>query len=579
MVLGKKSLILNLLSLFLLIIAGAISVSGQFTHTLSGVTINSPAQNQNISGNFTINITATKTFNLTNVTFHARMGNGTVVLIGTNSSSSLNGSIASGITFRFDTSLASFGNGGFGIFNISANLSELNGTTYNTTVENGSRNVSIANTPPTITLNAPSNNAFASSQKKFNFSVVSIVYPVIEACNLTIDGPAVNGTIAITNGSSPATSTIVSIATQSEGAHLWTFVCRDSSQQNASIANNTYTEDNTNPQANITIADTEGNDLTTDKEAGYGKELDINCVPGDTTAGLVTANHTIAVIFPGVTSYQNLTLLENSVTLMRASLSESETGILGVFGISCFTWDKAGNSNTTFLNVTVISVIAGKGSPFADPNFKAPIANKVVGKDTVEDYGSKFGNIPEQGVARLIKKLGAITFLIGDEEHTIKVEELTDDTVTLLISSEPFTLEMKTEETKEVDVNADGTNDLEIYFHKVHQKSADLVFKAISTPVVEEEPEVVQPPAETVTSSQTETKKSEYGWIMTLLALVLVAAIFMFVVHKFARRGGGQDDGTGNKVKFTPRDLGAHREEGSWNTPQETQNKEKGPFY
>jgi len=440
----------------------------------------------------------------------------------------------------------------------------------------------------TVTIDHPAANSFLNK----NLTINATFAGGINITNYTVQIKNSAGTVVFTNTTN---------ATQADSGNLtsanvtWslangtfpdgTYTINVSNVNNATNNNNfssstiSVTVDNTNPQANITIADTEGNDLTTDKEAGYGKELDINCVPGDTTAGLVTANHTIAVIFPGVTSYQNLTLLENSVTLMRASLSESETGILGVFGISCFTWDKAGNSNTTFLNVTVISVIAGKGSPFADPNFKAPIANKVVGKDTVEDYGSKFGNIPEQGVARLIKKLGAITFLIGDEEHTIKVEELTDDTVTLLISSEPFTLEMKTEETKEVDVNADGTNDLEIYFHKVHQKSADLVFKAISTPVVEEEPEVVQPPAETVTSSQTETKKSEYGWIMTLLALVLVAAIFMFVVHKFARRGGGQDDGTGNKVKFTPRDLGAHREEGSWNTPQETQNKEKGPFY
>ena len=76
-----------------------------------------------------------------------------------------------------------------------------------------------------------------------------------------------------------------------------------------------------------------------------------------------------------------------------------------------------------------------------------------------------------------------------------------------------------------------------------------------------------------------------YGWILTLLLLVVVAAIFMFAIHKFSRRGGDEDDASGGKVKFTPRDLGVNREEadnreeGSWGRSNEPAGKEKGPFY
>jgi len=533
MVLGKKSLILNLLSLFLLIIAGAISVSGQFTHTLSGVTINSPAQNQNISGNFTINITATKTFNLTNVTFHARMGNGTVVLIGTNSSSSLNGSIASGITFRFDTSLASFGNGGFGIFNISANLSELNGTTYNTTVENGSRNVSIANTPPTITLNAPSNNAFASSQKKFNFSVVSIVYPVIEACNLTIDGPAVNGTIAITNGSSPATSTIVSIATQSEGAHLWTFVCRDSSQQNASIANNTYTEDNTNPQANITIADENDNDLSSTKEVNFGSLVKVSCVPGDTTAGLVTANQTMSVLFPGLTNFQNLTLLENSVTLIRAEISSDEAAQIGDYSIRCFTWDKAGNFNTTELNFTTKEVIEQGTSAAAIPGFESPVGKIKVSEGVVNDGG----RLSSEASSRLIALGGAIIFDIKGEKHKIEVKSANEKSVTLIISSDPVEVTIDAGKTKNVDLNRDGESDIEINYHQFFAKKyADITFKLTSAsaeeaPASEEKTEPSTPAQET-----TEEYASPKGGLTIIFAVIVIILIIGYALIKGKRK-------------------------------------------
>jgi len=162
--------------------------------------------------------------------------------------------------------------------------------------------------------------------------------------------------------------------------------------------------------------------------------------------------------------------------------------------------------------------------------------------------------------------------LVAGEEHTIKVEELGEDSVTLMISSEPFNVDMNVGETKEIDVNGDGVNDLEVFFNKVHQKAADLVFKEISTPapIIEEETTGSQPESTPTAAPQEESK--DYTWILTLLGMVVIAAILMFVIHHFSNKG--DENGGGAKVKFTPRDLGATREESPWES-----GKEKGPFY
>ncbi|MBT3866160.1 hypothetical protein HOF78_03625 [Candidatus Woesearchaeota archaeon] len=334
--------------------------------------------------------------------------------------------------------------------------------------------------------------------------------------------------------------------------------------------------DTTAPTGHIQFKDTLGTNLTTSLKIDYGAEMVVNCTFTDATSIIDISKNYMSVKLPGLSSYtENLTLTKNTTAQVVATVSGDLTRREGELSIKCFAQDNAGNNLEKILNFSTQTLVQGGTSPFVDPNFVAPIAKKVIGKGTMEDYAGKYGSLPEQGEARLIKKLGGIRFLLAEEEHEIKVEEMGDSSVTLLISSEPFTVSLEVNETKEIDVNADGVNDLEIYLHKIHQKSADLVFKEISSPAPLVEEVIEAPSVEDVTDVvETPEGEGEFGWLWTLLILIIVIVVLMVVVHRIS--GKGSPSGGKGPIKFTPRDLGSSKDASSWG--QKSDNSAK-PFY
>ena len=345
--------------------------------------------------------------------------------------------------------------------------------------------------------------------------------------------------------------------------------------QSASVSNVLNIE-SVAPTATMQFTDTDLNNLTSTLLVDYGDEVLVNCTPTDATAGISLYKSFITLKRPGLDSYtDNLTLTANTTSQVTAKIIDSQTRTLGEFSVKCVVEDNAGNSLNTILNFSTQSVIVGGTSPFANPDFVAPIAQKVIGKGTIEDYAGKYGALPEQGEARLIKKLGGIRFLLAEEDHEIKVEDIGDSSVTLLISSEPFTITIEVNETMEVDVNADGINDLEIYLHKIHQKAADLVFKEISTSAPLVTDDVIEAPVEEVTDVvETPDDEGKFGWLWTLLALIVVIVLLMVIIHKISGRGS-HDDGKA-PIRFTPRDLGSKNEGSSWGQKSNDPSK---PFY
>jgi len=336
--------------------------------------------------------------------------------------------------------------------------------------------------------------------------------------------------------------------------------------------------DHTNPLSTILITGSKNRvrnqDLTSVAIVDYGADLVVDCGVSDATAGLSTTRSAILIKYPGVSSFANISsdLITSENGTLKASLRNTETSFLGDFEIQCSFYDQADNSNNTYYNFSTQSVVVDKGSPFTNENFVSPIGKTLIGRGTVENYAVKYGALPEDGDARLIKKQGGIILLIGEEEHTVMVDDIDDASATLTISSEPFTFDINVDETKEVDVDGDGTNDLEIYLHKIHQRAADLVFKEIATPVVAEE-ETIEEAVEDVVVMPVEEEK-DLGWLWTLFILVIVIVIFMFILHKFT--GGPKGAATG--IKFKPRDLGSSKN-GSWGTPEVSSKKGSKPFY
>jgi cysteine-rich repeat protein len=104
---------------------------------------------------------------------------------------------------------------------------------------------------------------------------------------------------------------------------------------------------------------------------------------------------------------------------------------------------------------------------------------KVIATFNLDDI-SNF--ISFTGTALELKKDDTISFSMQGESHMATVLEINyaQNTITLLIESNPFKVVLEEDETKQVDVNGDGFNDLEINFRGFINGLADVVFKKIA---------------------------------------------------------------------------------------------------
>jgi hypothetical protein len=114
-------------------------------------------------------------------------------------------------------------------------------------------------------------------------------------------------------------------------------------------------------------------------------------------------------------------------------------------------------------------------APAAEQAAPAPVI-ATFNLDTIENF------ISFTGTALELKKDDTISFSIHGTSHTVRVLEvnLIQNTVTLLIQSNPLTLTFEEGETKQIDTNGDGFNDLEIEFRGIVNGNADVVFRKIA---------------------------------------------------------------------------------------------------
>jgi len=139
------------------------------------------------------------------------------------------------------------------------------------------------------------------------------------------------------------------------------------------------------------------------------------------------------------------------------------------------------------------------------------------------------------------------SFIVKGKEHTIQPTQIVADHVTFEIRSAPLIVVVETGKTKEVDVDADGTNDLTITVKKVdvRYKTAEVYIKEIEkqaptipTGEVTKEPEK-QPPTGKVEIPPIPTIgeefKSKPTWVQIFVTIIMVIVLFMilmFIIYK-----------------------------------------------
>lgn len=96
-----------------------------------------------------------------------------------------------------------------------------------------------------------------------------------------------------------------------------------------------------------------------------------------------------------------------------------------------------------------------------------------------KSYG--IGELSEGGITQFISKGSEVRFIQNGKEHKIAVTEINNENkfVKLIISSEPITLILGISETKELDLDGNGIEDISITLKSIENKRAELLIKQI----------------------------------------------------------------------------------------------------
>ncbi|MFH1210850.1 MAG: hypothetical protein V1645_02955, partial [archaeon] len=129
----------------------------------------------------------------------------------------------------------------------------------------------------------------------------------------------------------------------------------------------------------------------------------------------------------------------------------------------------------------------------------------------------------------------------GSTEHSITFKEVTETSVTIEISSTPVSVTLVIGETKNVDMNADGVNDLVVKLNGITDGVADVSVTKVEegasvvdqTTPTEEQPPVEQPPAgEEVPPAEVEEGSSAWIWIVILVVLAVIVVGYFLLRKK-----------------------------------------------
>ncbi len=230
------------------------------------------------------------------------------------------------------------------------------------------------------------------------------------------------------------------------------------------------------------------------------------------------------------------------------------TRTLGDYLVLCMTVDDAGLVNDTINKTfTVVKKIPSGSSPFVNPDYKPPVGTIIIGAGSTSDIGI----LTEEGTSRQMVETATASVTISDKSYSFFVKDLTDSSATYTLQGDnSFDITVAEQETKNVDVSGDGTDDMSITLHQVYNKKADTTFKLLTLQQTSKTSEGEQ--KETTQQSSTETTTLSSGWGL-VVAIFIIVLFVLGILHYFGARRRGRTPRTNTAVQFNSRDLGLQR--------------------
>jgi len=223
-----------------------------------------------------------------------------------------------------------------------------------------------------------------------------------------------------------------------------------------------------------------------------------------------------------IQDYEDVSSNADSVTF-----SAGDTNLAGTYSVKCTAVDNAGNE--------------GSHTSGSSETFSVHFSTSSGGDGSGGSGGGSAASIDlsAEEESNMVEMQGVITTftLDGTTVHKITIKEVTLTTVTIVIESDPIELTLAIGETKEVDVDGDGENDISVTLNDITDAgAADLTTKRL-TPLPEETTPTETTPTETTPTETTPTMPEEepsnaWLWVLIVVILAVVGAGYFFIKKK-----------------------------------------------
>ncbi len=279
-----------------------------------------------------------------------------------------------------------------------------------------------------------------------------------------------------------------------------------------------YKIDNSGPTSTTLTSDDSDNRIST------GNSITFTC--GDATDAGVGVNsnlYTWKVTRGG--DNEETVAGQTTGTLTLSSTSSPNTNKIDTYTIKCIPYDLLGHAGTEKSTTITVSSSggtsassAGGGSSSVTPSFDVDLSTSTTGS-----------------ISGSVGRIRSFSF-DGSTKHTVTFKEITVTSAKITIASTPIEVILNIGETKKVDINSDGTDDLEVALDNIKfGTNAEITIKKLETgakKVVEEEKSV----AKTETTGEagiTEEATKGTGWLwVTILIIIVLVTVGYYVFKK-----------------------------------------------
>ena len=331
------------------------------------------------------------------------------------------------------------------------------------------------------------------------------------SCNVSVDNVVKNTSRTVYNG----TREYVNVTGLQAGWHAYNLTCcDDAANTNYSTATFFGGIGNKSFFVNDTIKPTTPTLTLSSSTATRPNSITLACASSDNIDSSLTYTY----------SYKHQTL-DSSYSATTATFTPADAG---KYDIKCNANDDLSNAQESSVSVLTVSMpTTNSGTGGSSGGSSGGTALPTIEANIPAGQSKEVGNLDTSASAAVTMSSGSTaTFSVAGASHSAVIKSITETSVVVTISSDPIDVELTVGETKEVDVDADGKNDLSVTLDSITSGVANLKFKSLAVTTTTTEPTTPTTP------STTETGTS-LTWLWIVLAIVIIGAgVYFFVMKK-----------------------------------------------